>query len=248
MKKLYLRRRRVVAGDHLRPGRRQYDLVPDRGPPHPYRSAAQLHFARLHQDHRAEPEGQVRQFRQVQGRRRRRIEARACAGSGHRDAAPAAPAPVAAAPATTNVATAAPAPVTNDVAPAPAPAPVAAAAPAPAAPAAPAPVAAAPAADPNTPIGIWATEENKGNVRIEPCGQNLCGYAVKIRRKDSDQHEAAGLQMERQDLRSRLRPQLRLDHRDEGNQLAPRAGLRLRRHVLRRPDLEARELTVTGVL
>jgi uncharacterized protein (DUF2147 family) len=40
-----------------------------------------------------------------------------------------------------------------------------------------APVAAAPA--PTTPIGIWATEENKGNVRIEECGQNLCGYAVK---------------------------------------------------------------------
>jgi uncharacterized protein (DUF2147 family) len=32
---------------------------------------------------------------------------------------------------------------------------------------------------PTTPLGIWATEENKGNVRIEPCGQNLCGYAVK---------------------------------------------------------------------
>jgi uncharacterized protein (DUF2147 family) len=96
-------------------------------------------------------------------------------------AAPApAPAPVVAAPVTTTVATAAPAPVTNDVTPAPvaaAPAPVAAA-PAPAAPA-PAPVAAAPAPAPTSPLGIWATEENKGNVRIEPCGQNLCGYAVK---------------------------------------------------------------------
>ena len=56
------------------------------------------------------------------------------------------------------------------VAPA-APAPVAVAAVAPA----PAPVAAAP----TTPLGVWATEENKGNVRIEECGQNLCGYAVK---------------------------------------------------------------------
>ena len=46
--------------------------------------------------------------------------------------------------------------------PAPAPAPVAAAAPA-----------------PTTPIGIWVTEENKGNVRIEQCGTALCGYAVK---------------------------------------------------------------------
>jgi uncharacterized protein (DUF2147 family) len=38
----------------------------------------------------------------------------------------------------------------------------------------PAPVAAAPA----TPLGVWATEENKGNVRVEPCGPDLCGYAV----------------------------------------------------------------------
>ena len=62
------------------------------------------------------------------------------------------------------VATAAPAPVEA----APAPAPVAAQ---------PAPVAAAPA--PTGPIGIWATEENKGNVRVEQCGVNLCGYSVK---------------------------------------------------------------------
>jgi uncharacterized protein (DUF2147 family) len=40
---------------------------------------------------------------------------------------------------------------------------------------APAPVATAPAAA--TPVGLWATEENKGNVLIERCGQNLCGYA-----------------------------------------------------------------------
>src|SRR5947208_1617067 len=56
----------------------------------------------------------------------------------------------------------------------------------PAPPPPPAPVAAAPApalqpaaaADPNSPLGIWATEENKGNVRIEECGGNLCGYSV----------------------------------------------------------------------
>src|SRR5919108_723154 len=54
--------------------------------------------------------------------------------------------------------------------PPPPPAPAAAApAPQPAA-------AAAPAAD--SPIGVWATEENKGNVRIEQCGANLCGYSV----------------------------------------------------------------------
>jgi len=77
--------------------------------------------------------------------------------------------------------------------PAPPPAPaatVAAAAPAPvdAAPAAsaPAPVAAQPAPQPAAvaaavpagPIGIWATEENKGNVRVEQCGANLCGYSA----------------------------------------------------------------------
>jgi uncharacterized protein (DUF2147 family) len=52
---------------------------------------------------------------------------------------------------------------------------------------APAPVAAAPVAAPapasTTPLGIWATEENKGDVRVESCGQNLCGYAVKTGEK-----------------------------------------------------------------
>ena len=43
----------------------------------------------------------------------------------------------------------------------------------------PAAVGAAQAAAPTTPLGLWATEENKGNVRIEQCGDNLCGYAVK---------------------------------------------------------------------
>jgi uncharacterized protein (DUF2147 family) len=57
---------------------------------------------------------------------------------------------------------------------APAPAAVAPAAPVAAAPAA--PVAAAPAAASNSPIGIWATEENKGSVRVEACGANLCGF------------------------------------------------------------------------
>jgi hypothetical protein len=85
---------------------------------------------------------------------------------------PAAPAAVAPAPAPTTVATATPA-RTEPLPPAP-PAPPAtvAAAPAPA----PAPVAAA--SDPNSPVGTWSTEENKGNVRIEECGANLCGYSV----------------------------------------------------------------------
>jgi len=38
---------------------------------------------------------------------------------------------------------------------------------------------AAPVQAANTPIGVWATEENKGDVRVEQCGANLCGHAVK---------------------------------------------------------------------
>jgi uncharacterized protein (DUF2147 family) len=89
-------------------------------------------------------------------------------------ATPPVPAPVvnSAPPAPATVATTTPSPVANEVAPV-IPAPVAAA-PAPQ----PAPVAAAPAPASTTPLGVWATEENKGNVRIEQCGQNLCGYAV----------------------------------------------------------------------
>jgi len=89
-------------------------------------------------------------------------------------ATPPVPAPVvnSAPPAPATVATTTPPPVANEVAPV-IPAPVAAA-PAPQ----PAPVAAAPAPASTTPLGVWATEENKGNVRIEQCGQNLCGYAV----------------------------------------------------------------------
>lgn len=55
-----------------------------------------------------------------------------------------------------------------------------------AAPAAPPPVqaaavpapAAAPARDLNSPLGVWLTEEKEGKVRIEQCGNNLCGYSV----------------------------------------------------------------------
>lgn len=85
----------------------------------------------------------------------------------------------------------APAPATQQAAPAvtPSPAPArAAAAPPPAPPPAPAPVqaaavappapAATPTRDPNSPLGVWLTEEKEGKVRIEQCGSNLCGYSV----------------------------------------------------------------------
>ena len=77
----------------------------------------------------------------------------------------------------TTVATVSPAPSPAvETSPAPAAAPIATAP-------QPAPVAAAPAPTPTTPLGIWATEENKGNVRIEECGDRLCGYAVKTGEK-----------------------------------------------------------------
>ena len=57
-------------------------------------------------------------------------------------------------------------------APAPPPPPTVAAVPQPAQTQAPRP------ADPNSPVGVWLTEEKEGKVRIQPCGANLCGFAV----------------------------------------------------------------------
>ena len=74
-------------------------------------------------------------------------------------------------------------PLQQDAAPLPrpAPAPAVAAVPPPLPPAAaalPAPPAPAAIHDPNSPLGIWLTEEKEGKVRIEQCGANLCGYSV----------------------------------------------------------------------
>jgi uncharacterized protein (DUF2147 family) len=77
------------------------------------------------------------------------------------------------APASTATASTTPAPAAaNDVAPT-------AASQAAAATATDAPTQAAAAEAPTTPLGVWATEGNKGNVSVEPCGPNLCGYAVR---------------------------------------------------------------------
>jgi len=49
-------------------------------------------------------------------------------------------------------------------------------------PAAAATPAAQPAADAQaSPIGLWQTQDDKGNVQIEQCGPNLCGYSEKTR-------------------------------------------------------------------
>jgi hypothetical protein len=63
--------------------------------------------------------------------------------------------------------------------PPPAPAPTVAAVP-PAPPLPPVQQQVAPAAvrDPNSPVGLWLTEQKEGKVRIEQCGANLCGYSV----------------------------------------------------------------------
>jgi hypothetical protein len=87
--------------------------------------------------------------------------------------APQPPTPAATAPAPAQTVAAVTPARTEAAPPAPPPPAPVAAAPAPQ----PAPVAAA-ASDPNSPIGIWSTEENKGDVRIEECGANLCGYSV----------------------------------------------------------------------
>jgi uncharacterized protein (DUF2147 family) len=73
----------------------------------------------------------------------------------------------------------APLPPIQQAAPQPAPAPLP---PAPAVAAMP-PAESAPAPvqrprDPNSPVGLWLTEEKEGKVRIEQCGTNLCGYSV----------------------------------------------------------------------
>jgi uncharacterized protein (DUF2147 family) len=74
-------------------------------------------------------------------------------------------------------------PLQQDAAPLPRPAPAPAVAavppsPPPAAAVLPAPPAPAAIRDPNSPLGIWLTEEKEGKVRIEQCGVNLCGYSV----------------------------------------------------------------------
>ncbi|MBR0950686.1 DUF2147 domain-containing protein [Bradyrhizobium canariense] len=71
-----------------------------------------------------------------------------------------------------------PAPTVAAVPPAPSPPPVPAPAPVQAAAVAPPAPAAAPARDLNSPLGVWLTEEKEGKVRIEQCGNNLCGYSV----------------------------------------------------------------------
>ena len=90
---------------------------------------------------------------------------------------------------------------------------------------------------------MWATEENKGNVRVEQCGTNLCGYADKSNERILINMKPEGAKWTGRIHDPDCGTQLRLHDRDEGTERAAGPGLRLRRHVLRRPDLEAGELT-----
>jgi uncharacterized protein (DUF2147 family) len=85
-------------------------------------------------------------------------------------------APSVAPPAAPAAATAPPSPPAPPAPPSPQEAAVTAK-PAPAPPAAPVPKP-VPVAQTPSPLGIWWTEEKEGQVRIEQCGANLCGYAV----------------------------------------------------------------------
>src|ERR1700731_3380009 len=66
--------------------------------------------------------------------------------------------------------------IQQDASPAarPVPPPVVATAP----PSAPVPKPVSPVQSANSPLGVWLTEEKEGKVRIEQCGNNLCGYSV----------------------------------------------------------------------
>jgi hypothetical protein len=105
-----------------------------------------------------------------------------------------------------------------------------------------APVAAASAPAPSTRLGLWATEANNGNVRIERCGANLCGYAknsgekILINMKPSDNKRGDRLH----DPEGGSNCDATIAMKGPGP-LKVR-GLRVRWPVLRRPDPEARRL------
>jgi hypothetical protein len=62
--------------------------------------------------------------------------------------------------------------------PKPEPSPSLAAVPPPAPTPAPRPQTAPIIRDANSPLGVWLTQEKEGKVRIEQCGNNLCGYSI----------------------------------------------------------------------
>ena len=99
----------------------------------------------------------------------------------------------------------------------------------------------------NSPLGVWLTEEKEGKVRIEQCGANLCGYSVDAKSNQNGEQVLINMKPGKDKWSGRIsrsehRQHLRFDDRAEGLGHAARSGLRLWRHVLRRPDLEPGEL------
>ena len=99
----------------------------------------------------------------------------------------------------------------------------------------------------NSPLGVWVTEKNAGRVRIEECGSQPVrphGREGWFQRQEgADRHETVGQPLERSHQRRAQRQDLRLPHVAARRQRAAGRGLRLRRPVLRRRDLEARRVS-----
>ena len=108
------------------------------------------------------------------------------------------------------------------------------------------------AAAATTPLGLWQTEDNKGNnkgnVRVEQCGANLCGYGETNNRKSK---ELVLIKMKPSSDNSKWTgrihdPSSGKDYNSTiamaGPKSAQGTGLRPRRNVLRRHELEAYQL------
>ena len=118
------------------------------------------------------------------------------------------------------------------------------------APAAPVPLRARAVQAANSPLGVWLTEEKEGKVRIEQCGANLCGYSVDAKSNQNGEQVLINMKPGKDSKWSGriLDPNTGSTYDStialKGTDTPARPGLRLRRHVLRRPDLEPRELTI----
>ncbi len=105
----------------------------------------------------------------------------------------------------------------------------------------------------NSPLGVWLTEEKEGKVRIEQCGANLCGYSVDKKSNQNGEQVLINMKPGKDKWSGRIfdpntGSTYDFDDRPEGHRQPARSGLRLRRHVLRRPDLDPRQLTQALVM
>ncbi len=95
---------------------------------------------------------------------------------------------------------------------------------------------------------MWLTEEKEGKVRIEACGANLCGYSVDKKSNQNGEQVLINMKPGKDKWSGRIfdpnsGSTYDFDDRPEGHRQPARSGLRLRRHVLWRPDLDPRQLT-----